>query len=42
MEQRNLTSHVYSQEEVRGILKRLDEYLAAFEELSVRLGEKAK
>lgn len=42
IEQRNLTSHVYSQEEVRGILKRLDEYLAAFEELSVRLGEKAK
>jgi nucleotidyltransferase substrate binding protein (TIGR01987 family) len=42
IEQRNVMSHVYSQDEVRGILERLDAYLAAFEELAARLGEKAK
>jgi nucleotidyltransferase substrate binding protein (TIGR01987 family) len=33
IEQRNITSHVYNQDEVRGLLKRLDEYLSHFEEL---------
>ncbi|WP_226377602.1 HI0074 family nucleotidyltransferase substrate-binding subunit [Citrifermentans bremense] len=41
IEQRNLTSHVYSQEELRGILLRLDEFLSAFQELLSRLKETA-
>jgi len=40
IEQRNLTSHVYNQEEVRGILIRLDDYRHNFEELLHRLDEK--
>ncbi len=41
IEQRNLTSHVYNQDEVVGILVRLDEFCLNFEELLVRLEEKA-
>jgi len=41
IEQRNLTSHVYNQDEVKGILIRLDEYCLNFEELIARLEEKA-
>lgn len=37
IEQRNLTSHVYNQEEVRGILSRLQEYRTHFEELLAAL-----
>ncbi len=40
IEQRNLTSHVYNQEEARGILARLDDYRHNFEELLSRLDEK--
>lgn len=40
IEQRNLTSHVYSQDEVRGIMGRLDDYRRNFEELLSRLEEK--
>ncbi len=40
IEQRNLTSHVYNQEEVRGILARLDDYRHNFEDLLSRLDEK--
>lgn len=42
IEQRNLTSHVYNQDEVKGILAHLDEYCLNFEELLARLEEKAK
>lgn len=42
IEQRNLTSHVYNQDEVKGILVHLDEYCRNFEELLARLEEKAK
>ena len=41
IEQRNLTSHVYNQDEVRGILNRLEEFCLNFEELLARLEEKA-
>ena len=40
IDQRNLTSHVYNQEEVRGILARLGDYRQNFEELAKRLEEK--
>ena len=42
IEQRNLTSHVYNQDEVKGILVRLDEFCQNFEELLARLEEKSK
>lgn len=42
IEQRNLTSHVYNQDEVKGILARLDEYKQNFEELLARLEEKGQ
>lgn len=41
IDQRNLTSHVYSQDEVKGILVRLDEYCRNFEELLANLEAKA-
>ena len=41
IEQRNLTSHVYNEDEVKGILSRLDEYRQNFEELLAHLEEKA-
>jgi len=41
IEDRNLTSHIYSEEETRGILDRIDDYVAAFgglaKELNARL-----
>jgi nucleotidyltransferase substrate binding protein (TIGR01987 family) len=42
IEQRNLTSHVYNQEEVKGILTHLDEYRLNFEQLLTQLEAKAK
>jgi len=42
IEQRNLTSHVYNQDEVKGILVRLDEFCLNFDELLARLVEKAQ
>lgn len=41
IEQRNLTSHVYSEQEVKGILSRLEEFEEAFGELLARLEEKS-
>ena len=41
IEQRNLTSHVYNQDEVMGILLRLDDYCRNFEELLANLEAKA-
>ncbi len=40
IESRNLSSHIYSQDEVSGILMRLDDYKAAFDRLLQRLEEK--
>ena len=40
IEQRNLTSHVYNQDEVKGILTRLRDFEEAFVELLSRLEEK--
>ena len=42
IEQRNLTSHVYNQDEVKGILALLDDFCLNFEELLARLEEKAQ
>ena len=42
IEQRNLTSHVHNQDEVRGILSRLYEYLKHFEQLLAAVESKIK
>jgi nucleotidyltransferase substrate binding protein (TIGR01987 family) len=42
IEQRNLSSHVYNQDEVRGILLRIDLYLRHFELLLAKLDEKGE
>jgi nucleotidyltransferase substrate binding protein (TIGR01987 family) len=42
IERRNLSSHVYSQDEVAGILGRLDDYRKAFHELLERLEAKSE